>query len=79
MQGKTKFKRIPLGETTVFKPLQEGESLTAYLESPPKTAWMQTSSGEEMRVGFEIKPGHPERKVPDVDLHIVKIEASEAK
>jgi hypothetical protein len=70
---KEKPQRLELGTQAVFKPLKKGESTTVYLDPPSKEAWLQGRTGEELRLGFQIKPGNPDRKTPDVKLRIVDV------
>jgi hypothetical protein len=67
--GQVRQKKFSLGGRTFFKPPRVGETSTFYLNAPPKEAWQ----GDELKVGFQIKPAHPDRKMPDVSLQIVEV------
>lgn len=64
-------REIELGQTSVFKPMKEGERMTVYLAAPAKEAWIHDANGPFLRVRFELLPGRPELDPPRIRLHWV--------
>jgi hypothetical protein len=61
-------REIELGQTSVFKPMKEGERMTVYLAAPAKEAWINDANGPLLRVRFELLPARPELDPPRIRL-----------
>lgn len=64
-------REIELGQTSVFKPMKEGERMTVYLDAPAKEAWIHDANGPLLRVRFKLLPGRPELDPPRIRLQWV--------
>jgi hypothetical protein len=67
----TTEREIDLGQTSVFKPMKEGERMTVYLAAPAKEAWINDANGPLLRVRFKLLPGSAEADPPRIRLQWV--------
>ena len=67
----SEFKKVRIGQSTIFKPLQKGEKATVYLAMPKDEAWRTDG---HLWICWEIAPANAARTAPKVALECVNVE-----
>lgn len=70
---------VAIGSYTLFRPLRQGDTVTASIEAPPADSWLLTKNGAKAVLHFETKAGNPGRAKPDIELQILEVKPYSAK